>query len=114
MKFLLTLYNNANTIAALEGPDREEFRKVHDDTQKELTAEGALIDNSELSVVEATVVRTHEGATTRTDGPFTQGQDFVGGYYLIERGHLERAAELAGRYVEARFAPIEVRALVHG
>ena len=114
MKFMLTIYNNADTIAAIEGPDREEFRKVHDDIQKELTAEGALLDISELSVAEAAVVRTSDGTMTRTDGPFTEGKDFVGGYYLIECDHLERAIELAGRFVEARFASVEVRALVHG
>jgi hypothetical protein len=113
MKFMLTIYNNAETIAAIEGPDRKEFRKVHDDIQKELTAEGTLVDSNELSVADATVVRTTDRTMTRTDRPFTEGQDFVGGYYVIECDHRERAVELASRFVEARYAPVEVRALLH-
>ena len=113
MKFMLTIYNNAETIAAIEGPDREEFRKVHNDIQRELTAEGTLVDFNELRVAGATVVRTTNRTMTCADGPFAEGQHFVGGYYLIECDHLERAVALAGRFVEARYAPVEVRALVH-
>ncbi|HEY5630094.1 MAG TPA: YciI family protein [Candidatus Limnocylindrales bacterium] len=114
MRFMLTIYNNPDTVAAIEGPDQQEFRAAHDDLINELAASGALIDTNELSVVEATVVRTTGGTMTRTDGPFTEGEDFVGGYYIVECDNIEQAARLAGRFVESRFAPVEVRALVHG
>ncbi|MET4782897.1 YciI family protein [Glaciihabitans sp. UYNi722] len=114
MKYMITIYNNDAANVAIEGADLEEFRQVHDDIQAELRASGELVDSNELSVTDARVVRTGDGEITITDGPFTEGAEIVGGYYLVDVDGVDRAIEIAARFVEARFTPVEVRALVHG
>lgn len=112
MKFMITIYDNDDSEAAYTGEFREEHQRVHGEVQEELTASGELVDSRELSVTEAKVVRLHDGAVAITDGPFTEGRELVGGYYIVDCASLDRALAIASRFIEARYAPIEVRALV--
>jgi hypothetical protein len=113
MKYMVTIYNNAATSAAIEGDDLEEFKLVHEQIAEELTARGELVDSNELSVPDAKVVRIAGGVRTVTDGPFTEDKEFAGGYYLLDCISIDRAIEIASRFVEARYSPIEVRPLLH-
>jgi len=114
MKFMITIYDNDDSTAAYTGEFREEHQRVHGEVQEELTASGELVDTHELSVSEAKVVRVRDGAAAITDGPFTEGRELVGGYYIVDCVNMDRALAIASRFTEARFAPIEVRALVEG
>ena len=113
MKYMITIYNNPDATAAIEGVDQEEFARGHNAAQTELRASGELIDSNELAVSTAKVVRTNGGTLHVTDGPFTEGKEIVGGYYLVDCESMQRALEIAGMFVEARYTPIEVRELMH-
>jgi len=114
MRYMVMIYNNAETTAAIEGGDRVEFRAVHGAIQEELAASGELIDTNVLSVADARVVRTGGGETTVTTGPFSEGREFAGGWYVLECATIDRAVDIAARFVEARYSPVEVRAFVFG
>ncbi len=61
----------------------------------------------------ATTVRVQDGRTLRTDGPFAETKEALGGYYLLEAEDLDAAIELAARIPAARMGgAIEVRPLV--
>ncbi|MDQ1556144.1 MAG: hypothetical protein QOI02_1146, partial [Actinomycetota bacterium] len=79
-----------------------------------LVASGEFIDSNQLSVSSAQVVRVSGGVPAVTDGPFTEIKEILAGYYLVECASRERAAQIAGQFVEARFAPIEVRQVEAG
>jgi hypothetical protein len=55
-------------------------------------------------------VQVKDGVPAVTDGPFTESKEVLAGYYLLDCT-LERATELAARLPEARYSPVEVRAL---
>jgi len=112
MKFMITIYDNDTSERAFAGAERDEFERVHGSTIGELMASGELVHSSELDLDGAKVVRVTDGRTTVTDGPFTEGREVVGGYYLVDVAGVDRAVEIASRFVEARYCPIEVRALV--
>jgi len=114
MKYMVTIYNNAEASAAIEGDARAEFERAHKQIGEELKASGELVDSNELGVPGAKIVRTGGGTTTVTDGPFTEGKEIAGGYYLVDCVSIDRAIEIASRFVEARYTPIEVRPLLHG
>lgn len=59
----------------------------------------------------AKVVRMTSGVAEIEDGPLTNAELILGGYYLVDCASLERVTEIAGRFAEAEFAPIEVRRL---
>ena len=84
---------------------------MHKALQKELSASGELIDHKELALDDSKIVRTQRGAPMITEGPFIAGKEILGGYYLVDCISLMRATEIAGRFLEAEFAPIEVRRL---
>jgi hypothetical protein len=48
MRYMLTIYNNAEASAAIEGEALEEFRRAHGELQSELIASGELVDTSHL------------------------------------------------------------------
>ena len=88
----------------------------HEQLQTELRASGELLDSNEFSQQTAIVVRADRDAPHRVrsvDGPFSESKEWVGGFYTVDCESVERAVEIAGRFVEARYSPVEVRQLVH-
>jgi hypothetical protein len=79
--------------------------------QNELSASGELLDHKELALDNAKIVRTARRIPVVTNGPFAGAKEILGRYYLVDCVNLERATEIAGRFLEAEFAPIEVRRL---
>jgi hypothetical protein len=57
----------------------------------------------------ATTVRVRSGATSSTDGPFTETKEVLGGYYVVDVKDLDRAIELAAQIPDARRGSIEIR-----
>jgi hypothetical protein len=59
----------------------------------------------------ATVVRHTGGETLLTDGPFVEGKEHIGGFWVIQAPDLDAALGWAARASEACTLPIEVRPL---
>ncbi|BDZ52170.1 hypothetical protein GCM10025867_44110 [Frondihabitans sucicola] len=113
MKYLLLIHNTAAGDASLESHlgepgDRDQ---AHARLCAELSASGELLDTSALEYDRTLVRGGADGPRAVTDGPFTEAREIVGGYYLVDVASLDRAVEIAGRFVESRFAPVEIRAL---
>jgi hypothetical protein len=75
------------------------------DSQRYLTA--SRLHTSE----KATCVRVRDGKRTITDGPFTETNEVLGGYYVILADSREDALRIAARHPGARFGAVEVRPL---
>lgn len=59
----------------------------------------------------ATCVKVRDGKRTITDGPFTETNEVLGGYYLVLAESRERAAQIAAQTPGARAGSVEVRPL---
>jgi hypothetical protein len=57
----------------------------------------------------ATVVRVQDGDTLITDGPFAEGKEHIGGFWVIKAADLDAALAWAARAAVACAAPVEVR-----
>ena len=57
----------------------------------------------------ATVVRAEGGETLITDGPFAEGKEYIGGFWVIKAEDLDDALAWAARGAEACGSPVEVR-----
>lgn len=101
MRYLLLIH------VTNDEPLSQRGMEAHRAVQAELKASGELIDTSELA--EGRLVRRTSGELVVTDGPYTETAEIIGGYYLVDCVDIDRATEIAGRFVEAEFAPIEVR-----
>jgi hypothetical protein len=110
MKYMLLIYGNTETWDALESDGIEAVYAVHREILAETRASGELLASDGLTTENARVVRLQDGVPAVTDGPFVEAKEVLAGYYVFDCT-LERATELAARLPEARYSPIEVRAL---
>jgi hypothetical protein len=57
----------------------------------------------------ATVVRVEGGETLITDGPFAEGKEYIGGFWVIKAQDLDAALDWAAKGPQACGSPVEVR-----
>lgn len=110
MKYMLLIYGNDETWEALSADGIENVYAVHHEVLAETRERGELLAADGLTTDKARIVQVKDGIPAVTDGPFTESKEVLAGYYLLDCT-LERATELAGRLPEAKYSPIEVRAL---
>jgi hypothetical protein len=112
MQYLLLIYDDekkwANMPEAESGALFAEYLKFTDD----IKASGHFRAGEALQPVStATTIRTRDGKTTKTDGPFAETREQLGGFYLVEAKDLDEAAAIAARIPSARIGSIEIRPL---
>jgi hypothetical protein len=80
---------------------------------EEMRRRGVLRNSTGLHPpTEATTIRVRDDQVLRSDGPFAETKDQIGGFSLIECANLEEAVEVATRHPWARAGQIEVRPVV--
>jgi hypothetical protein len=89
-----------------QGPEAEQYA-AHDAFTQLLKSRGAYVDGEALTDPRRAVsLRKGSGEVLRTDGPFVETAEHVGGFYVIEARDLDEAIELAKacpeRIVEVR------------
>lgn len=57
----------------------------------------------------ATVLRVKDGEVLMTDGPFAEGKEHIGGFWVIKAPDLDEALEWGRKATRACTVPIEVR-----
>jgi len=81
-----------------------------DAVNKELQAAGAWVFAGGLQTPDtATVVRSENGRTTMTDGPFAESKEQIGGFWVLRCEDLDAALAWAAKCSEACMGPVEVR-----
>jgi hypothetical protein len=79
-----------------------------------MQAAGHGLDGDGLhDAASATVVRSREGRVLRSDGPYSETKEQLGGYFVVECD-LETAVGYAGRIPAATSGTIEVRRIGAG
>jgi hypothetical protein len=74
---------------------------------------GHLVGADRLgSVTTATTLREKDGKLLKTDGPFAETREQLGGYYIIEAKNLDEAVSVAARMPGVRFGAIEIRPIM--
>ena len=110
MQYILLIYGDE----ALSKKASEEQRGKMFGEYKAFTAElkgaGKMLGGEALeSVTTATTVRVQNGKTLRTDGPFAETREQLGGYYVIDAKDLDEAVMIAAKVPGAKVGCIEVR-----
>jgi hypothetical protein len=80
-----------------------------------LRAAGAWVFTAGLSPPStATVVRPGDGDLLLTDGPYAEGKEHIGGFWVIQAPDLDAALAWGRKAARATKLPIEVRPLQGG
>ena len=113
MQYLCLVYADE---ARVNGMSQEEIDALIDETaanNEELRASGQLVLAQALEQVdEAMTVRVRDGRLSVTDGPFTETNEQLGGFVLVEARDLNEALQIAGRIPSARLGSVEVRPVI--
>src|SRR5438067_1087301 len=78
VQYLITIYNTAETVRALDAPGQHEFNDMHEALQRELRAAGELVETNVFSDIEARVVRVEGGEPVVAEGRFMSGAIWAG------------------------------------
>ncbi len=93
MKYALLIYGNSDVLGTWSEVDRERVNAAIAEVVARPEVPGYLRLQAAGS---ATTVRSEQGRTLLTDGPFVDSKDFLGGFILVESENLDRAIALAG------------------
>jgi hypothetical protein len=110
MQYILLIYTSETEMKDMPAADRgrmfQEYGAFTESVKKSNQYQGgAPLESTSM----ATTVRVRNGKTLRTDGPFAETREKLGGYYLIDAPNLDEAVNLAARIPGARHGSIEVR-----
>ncbi|GAB3145063.1 YciI family protein [Micromonospora sonneratiae] len=115
MKYLLLIYQNPATWAALSDEERAGLMHDAEVIMKELAETGEWVTGEALAPPAlARAVRPRDGVPVLTDGPFIEAKEQLAGFCMFECATPERAAEIAQRWPDARYAGVELRPLMTG
>jgi hypothetical protein len=107
-QYLLSLYQPDG-----EPPAPEVLEKVMSDLDalnQEIKAAGAWVFTGGLHPAStATVLRLKDGDVLMTDGPYVEGKEHVGGFWIITAPDLDSALEWGRKAARASTLPVEVR-----
>jgi hypothetical protein len=68
---------------------------------EEMTQKGVLVHTAGLRPTrEGARLRWNKGKLTRTDGPFTESKEVIGGYAILEAKSKEEAIAITERFLE--------------
>jgi hypothetical protein len=113
MRYMILIHSNDAAETAWADGGKAALDGTHGTVIGELMASGEFVDTNELDVAEVTVIGHHDGEPVATRGPFTEGTEWIGGYYIVDVADRERAVEIGGRFAENKYSPIEIRRLMH-
>lgn len=107
MRYALLMYVNSEVRDRMPEEERRRIGTAAYEVLARPNVTGWLV----LEDVEsATTVRSQQGRTLLTDGPFVDSKDFLGGFIVVEAENLDGALALAGELEAKRCADaIEVR-----
>lgn len=110
MQYILLIYTNEADYTQRGADKNADIFKDYMALNAELKERGQWKAAERLeSVTTATTVRVKDGKVLKTDGPFAETREQLGGFYLIEAKDHDEAVAIAARLPGARFGSIEVR-----
>ena len=109
-QYLLSIYHPEIEEGGAPPDDIEEIMRDVDALNGELREAGAWVFAGGLHPSRtATVVRLQGDEILTTDGPFVEGKEHIGGFWVIKSPDLDAALDWARKATRACRGPVEVR-----
>ncbi len=110
MEYVLLIYENEAEAKGMSPEAKGKMFQEYGAFTESIKQSGAMRGGQPLeSVSTATTVRVKGEKTLRTDGPFAETREQLGGFYHIEAKDLDEAVSIAARIPASRSGSIEVR-----
>jgi len=113
MQYILLIYDEEAQWARMSDSERKALMDGYRAFTEEIVKSGHFKAGDALEATsKATSVRVRDGKTVRSQGPFAETREQLGGYYVIEAKDADEAAAIAARIPSAAFGTIEVRPIL--
>jgi len=113
-QYMLSVHHRAGDPEPSEGEMQAQFKAV-DAFNAKITDAGQWVFGGGLMPKEtATVVDATKGDATMTDGPFIEGKEWLGGFWVVELPDLDAALAMAQEASAACSGTVEVRPFQEG
>ncbi len=113
MRYLLMIYSNEAAENAQPPEVQGKIFNEYMQLEKEMAKEKVKLAGEALQpIATATTVRVRNGKTQKTDGPFAETKEQLGGFYLIDAKNLDEACKWAEKIPSVRAGSIEVRPIM--
>jgi hypothetical protein len=101
-QYVVLIYGDEQRWQSASEQERSEIGAGHQSFARR--AGSAILASGELqpSSAAATLRVGEDGKPTITDGPFMEGKEVLGGFYVIEAANRDEAIALAGTLAEAQ------------
>lgn len=108
-QFMILLYGDPKRFKTMSPEEMQEAMQKYWAWGNKLRKEGRYVSSHKLTDGEGRVMRGKSDVRV-TDGPFTEGKEFLGGYYMFEADSFEHAVELSRDHPQLFYGgTIEVR-----
>lgn len=112
MKFLLLIYIDPQLRQALPADEYDALMRGCIQHADALQAKGTLLMSQRLQPADsAQTLRSRQGQSKVTDGPFAETREILAGFNLIEAADADEAMRIARQFPWAAYGSIEVRAV---
>jgi hypothetical protein len=109
-KFILLLHQEANRTAHLSPEEIQKIIGRYTAWRDDLVKRGKVLGGEKLTNDGGRHLRTKGDSVSVTEGPFSESQEVLGGFFLIESADYEEAAAIAStcphmgdnRWIEVR------------
>lgn len=110
MKYIMLCYDDENYWKAAGPAQLQQAREQAASLTHTLNDRGEYKLASPLDTSSTAVsVKVRDGKTIITDGPFAETTEVLGGFYLIDVDHLDRAIEIAAQHPGVHVGAVEIR-----
>ncbi len=113
MQYILLIYASEAAQAKQSEAENSAAYGSYMDFTDSIKKSGQFVAGEALEpIATATTVRVKAGKVLRTDGPFAETREQLGGFYVVEAKDLDEAVALAARLPDAHGGSIEVRPIM--
>jgi hypothetical protein len=113
MRYLCLLYGDPAAHRQLSRIDSDAIKNESLDYDQQLMRQGHFVAANALQPPStARTVKVRDGKVFKTDGPFAETKEQLGGFILIDARDMDQAVEIASRIPMARIWSIEVRPIL--
>jgi len=110
MQYMLLIYSQEGTGPQPGTPEFQAMMERYFAFTNEVRDAGMMESGAPLEeAATATTVRTRNGKTTTTDGPFAETKEVLSGYYLLDCKDLDEALACAAKIPTVEYGSVEVR-----
>ena len=110
MHYLILIHAEDAAVPDLPREEVEALMEAVDKFDQEISSSGQNVGSIRLQpATTATTLRLRDGKPIKTDGPFAETKEQLGGIYIIEAADQDEAVAIAGRLPMTNYGSLEIR-----